>query len=255
MFEATVKPHLCERLGVQPQAGGRTHRFRVAGRSEGELDASLEDLFSSASVETTVLCGSTGIEIHLLERSTGEPSFESVRDQIRQRLGEDLFSEGEMTLAQTVGANLARRGERLAAAESCTAGMLAAELGGISGASEWFQGGVVCYANEVKIALLGVDASTLEIDGAVSQAVAEQLATGVCRVCNSDWGIGITGIAGPAGGSADKPVGTVHVAVAEAGGAVHHWSTLQLGDRELIRRRSAFFALDQLRRLLIQSDR
>jgi nicotinamide-nucleotide amidase len=152
-----------------------------------------------------------------------------------------------VVLAPLVVAALTRRGERVALAESCTGGLVAEMLTRVPGSSNVFDLGVVAYANAVKEGIVGVPAALLAAHGAVSEPVARALAEGVRRAGKATWGIGITGIAGPGGGTPDKPVGTVWVALAGPGGteAVHRvWR----GDRERIRKTAAYEALDLLRR-------
>jgi nicotinamide-nucleotide amidase len=149
-------------------------------------------------------------------------------------------------LPELVVARLRARGERVAIAESCTGGLLAELVTRVPGASEAFDLGVVAYANAAKERLLGVDPGALAAHGAVSEPVARALAEGARRLGGAAWGIGLTGIAGPTGGTAEKPVGTVHLALAGARGteAVHRQYR---GDRERVRRQAAYEALNLLR--------
>jgi len=133
----------------------------------------------------------------------------------------------------------------VATAESCTGGLLAATLTAVPGASAWFRGGVVAYSNDLKIQLAGVRPATLESHGAVSSAVARELAQGARDRCSADLGIGITGIAGPGGGSEDKPVGTVCLAVADEHG-IHDWTVRFKGGRETVRSGTVLFALERI---------
>jgi nicotinamide-nucleotide amidase len=169
---------------------------------------------------------------------------------MRERLGTDVFGQDHDTLASIVGRLLVSRKATVATAESCTAGLLGAALTDVPGSSAWYRGGLVCYANDLKSSLAGVAVTTLRDHGAVSEEVSRALAAGARARCAADFGLGITGIAGPDGGSEAKPVGTVHVALDDgsAGGAVKlSWP----GDRDLIRRRAVVTALDLLRRRLI----
>src|SRR5690606_32816835 len=135
-------------------------------------------------------------------------------------------------------------------AESCTGGGLAERLTALPGASAWMLGGVVAYANAVKESLLDVPAATLAEHGAVSRATALAMAVGVRRRLVADWGVGITGIAGPGGGSEDKPVGTVHVAVEGPRRESRSWELRLPGNREAVRRYAVVWALESLRRAL-----
>ncbi len=166
--------------------------------------------------------------------------------RVREIFGEAVFAEGKDDLASVVVGRLAERGERLAVGESCTGGLLAELLTAVPGASAVFDLGVVAYANEMKERILGVPASALAGHGAVSEPVARALAEGARRAAAAAWGIGITGIAGPTGGTAEKPVGTVHVALAGPGGT-RAVSRLYRGDRDRIRRWAAYESMNLLR--------
>ncbi len=165
---------------------------------------------------------------------------------VRGLFGDTIFAEGKDELANLVVARLAARGERVAIAESCTGGLAAELLTRVSGASAVFDLGVVAYANAMKERILGVPAAVLAAHGAVSEPVARALAEGARRTGGASWGIGITGIAGPTGGTPEKPVGTVHVALAGPQGT-NAVERLYRGDRERIRRIAAYEALNLLR--------
>ncbi len=182
---------------------------------------------------------------------TAEPSAEAHADrilaQVRAIFGDAIFAEGKDELAPLVVAQLARRGERVALAESCTGGLVAEMLTRVPGASNVFDLGVVAYANAIKSGIVGVPEALLATHGAVSEPVARALAEGIRSAGKATWGIGITGIAGPTGGTPEKPAGTVYVALAGPRGteAVHRvWR----GDRERVRKTTAYEALDMLRR-------
>ena len=167
--------------------------------------------------------------------------------QVRGIFGDAIFAEGKDELAPLVVDQLTRRGERVALAESCTGGLVAELLTRVPGASKVFDLGVVAYADEVKSGVVGVAAGLLAAHGAVSEPVARALAEGIRRAGGATWGIGITGIAGPSGGTPEKPVGTVYVALAGPSGTevVHRvWR----GDRDRVRKTTAYEALDLLRR-------
>ena len=165
---------------------------------------------------------------------------------VREIFGDAIFAEGKDELPDLVVGRLASRGERVSLAESCTGGLLAELVTRVSGASAVFDLGVVAYANETKSALVGVPAALLAEHGAVSEPVARALAEGARRVGAATWGIGITGIAGPTGGTPEKPVGTVHVALAGPRGTEAVQRAYR-GDRERIRKTAAYEALNLLR--------
>ena len=189
-------------------------------------------------------------EIHVKWAVTGQASeshADRILAQVRSIFGDAIFAEGKDELAPLVVAQLTRRGERVAVAESCTGGLVAELLTRVPGASNVFDLGVVAYANVAKAGVVGVPEELLAAHGAVSEPVARALAEGIRRAGGASWGIGITGIAGPSGGSPEKPVGTVHVALAGTSGTevVHRvWR----GDRDRVRRTTAYEALDILRR-------
>jgi nicotinamide-nucleotide amidase len=188
-------------------------------------------------------------EVHVKWSASGphaEARAERIRERVRGIFGESVFGEGKDELPELVVARLSARGERVALAESCTGGLLAELLTRVPGASNVFDLGVVAYANAVKERLLGVPAALLAAHGAVSEPVARALAEGARAAGAATWGVGVTGIAGPGGGTEEKPVGTAHVALAGPSGTVH-LQRLYRGDRERIRRLAAFEALNLLR--------
>ncbi len=166
--------------------------------------------------------------------------------RVREIFGDAVFGEGREELAEVVVARLMARGERLAVAESCTGGLVAELVTRVPGASNVFDLGVVAYANSMKERIVGVPADALSTHGAVSEPVARALAEGARGKAGTTWGVGITGVAGPSGGTPEKPVGTVHLALAgPAGTQAVQW--LYRGNRERIRRAAAFEALNLLR--------
>jgi nicotinamide-nucleotide amidase len=224
--------------------------LKVAGRPESWVDRRVRDLYAMPRGRVTVLSGSEGVEVALQVETLEE--LGAVESTVTERLGDDLYGRDDDTLAGVTGSLLEARGLTVATAESCTAGLLAGAITSVPGSAAWFRGGVVAYADPVKVEVVGVMPATLEHHGAVSAEVARELAAGIRKVLGSDLGIGITGIAGPSGGSAAKPVGLVHIAVdSDAGGAERVvWLP---GDRDLIRRRAVTAALDLLRRRLLGS--
>ncbi|MEI7834178.1 MAG: nicotinamide-nucleotide amidohydrolase family protein, partial [bacterium] len=173
-----------------------------------------------------------------------------VEASIRAIAGEYIYGVDEETLEEALGITLRARGLTLAVAESCTGGLLGGRITAVPGSSDYFLGGVISYSNEVKVKLLGVSAATLDAYGAVSAETAIEMATGATRVTGADIGISITGIAGPGGGSAEKPVGTVYIGIAAPGVAPRAIRADLWGDRATIRQRAVQQALLELRRLL-----
>jgi len=175
---------------------------------------------------------------------------------IKALMGADCYGTDDDTLATVVGDLLLQRRQTLAVAESCTGGGLGHMLTTVAGSSAYFHGGIIAYDNQVKVNLLQVDAATLAQQGAVSGTVAEQMALGAKASLQTDWALSITGIAGPGGGSADKPVGLVYLGLATPEGQVysfeHHFASFR--GRGWVRHLSACSALDHLRRRLLNGE-
>ena len=175
---------------------------------------------------------------------------DAAQQAARAALGDAVFSDGEPDVAVVVSEQLRARGETVAVAESCTGGQLCARLVAIPGASRWVLEGAVLYANAAKIRTCGVSPELIEAHGAVSEPVARQLAAGIRARAGADWGVGITGVAGPGGGRPGKPVGTVHMAIAGPDGEVAHRRSRVPGDRTQVTARSVTAALLFLHRQL-----
>lgn len=156
--------------------------------------------------------------------------------------------------ALTLAAELNKRQLKLACAESCTGGWIAKSLTDLTGSSRWFDCGVVTYSNQAKMNLLGVSAQTLDVHGAVSQPVVKEMVLGLLDRCDADYGIAVSGIAGPGGGSADKPVGTVWLAWGRPGVLIEAMRFRFDGDREEVRRQAVITAIQGVLRLLKQND-
>ncbi|NIM01273.1 MAG: CinA family nicotinamide mononucleotide deamidase-related protein [Acidobacteria bacterium] len=253
-----VSAHLEAWVGTGERQRVLRSVLRTFGRGEAAVEAKIADLYDQPGIEVTVLSspGEVTIAIQASDTSSEIASkrLEATRAAMLQRLGGGVLVDDERPLAEIVGNLLLEAGQTLAVAESCTGGMLAAEATAVPGSSRWFRGGWVVYSDDLKRDLAGVDPALLERHGAVSEPVGRQLAASVRRRCGADWGVGITGIAGPGGGSAGKPVGLVHVALASATGT-EHWRTVRPGGRQGVRRGSVIFALEQLRRALVGRER
>ncbi len=247
-FESGVVPELIDGIAGTALT---TRILRVAGVSESAVDARVADLYDREGLELTILARATGVELWLRGNNL-DTSLETIEQEIRARLGLDLVGVGDHTLPVVIGSLLAQRGETLGTAESCTAGLIAAAITEVPGSSRWYRGGVVVYSDALKRSLVGVRSTSLERDGAVSENVARELAEGTRRVIGSDWAVSVTGIAGPGGGSVEKPVGLVCLAV--SGSRSTEAVTLRLaGDRATVRTRAVTEALDRLRRALLQA--
>jgi nicotinamide-nucleotide amidase len=222
--------------------------------AESRVDALVEPVYSEyPEIQTTILSSPGIIHLHLTSASAASPAerkLEELTARIREKLGESLFTEAGESLEAVVGAGLKKEGMDLATAESCTGGLITKMITDVAGSSEYFRGSIVAYSNELKRTLLGVPAVLLEEQGAVSAAVAEKMATAVCEVTGASTGLSVTGIAGPGGGTAEKPVGLVFFGLF-CRGRVFSKQRLLPGGRETIRLRAAQFALDWLRRELL----
>jgi len=252
MFEDHVAPKL------EAKAGGvRVVRriLRVVGMGESAVDERIAPVYTQyKNPTTTILFNRAEVEIHLTARAASEQEAELLLDglagQIEERLGDAIFAFRGETMEEVVGLRLAVGGYTVAVAESCTGGLIAQRLTEVPGSSAYFLEGVVAYSNEAKRRTLGVPQELIERHGAVSAPVAEAMAEGVRRLTEADFGLAVTGIAGPTGGTAEKPVGLVFIALADDA-HVEHKRLLLPGDRHLIRWRASQAALDLLRRRLI----
>jgi nicotinamide-nucleotide amidase len=209
-----------------------------------------------APVTLAYLPASTGVDLRLtawsLPADQAEERLIAAAAEIHARAGEWIYAEGQTDLAEVVLARARERRCRIATAESCTGGLVGARLTAIPGSSDVYLGGVVAYANAVKIGQLGVSPALLEEHGAVSEAVARAMASGITARLGAEAGIAVTGIAGPSGGTPEKPVGLVFIATTVAG-EVHSYRHVLPGGREEIRVRTAQLALSHLLRHLIRS--
>ena len=251
------------RLAVRA-TGERLYRrvLRVAGRGESHVEERAQPVYerwrrAEPAVETTVLASPGLVELHLSARAGSASAAAAVLDgaagELAEALGDHLFSADGRSLAEVVGALLARGGLRVAVGESCTGGLVTARLVDVPGSSAYVGAGVVAYSNAVKQAVLGVPGAVIEAHGAVSEPVALAMAAGARRVGDADVGVGVTGVAGPGGGTDAKPVGTVCIAVAGPGGAESATTVRLPGDLAAIRGQAARVALDLLRRALLRS--
>ena len=259
MRELMVKAVL-PRLSVWDDGPARRVRqriYRVSGPGEAEINRRLADLEDrdervrigyypvapEVQVSLTVSAGTAAGADELLARFDGE---------ITRRLGRDIYGLEEDSLEEVVGGLCRQHGLSLAVAESCSGGLIAAAVTRVPGSSAYFHGGVVAYSNDLKERLLGVAGDTLAAHGAVSAAVAEEMAAGIRRVTGADLTLAVTGIAGPGGGSPEKPVGTVYIGLASAAG-VRAELFLFSGNRVQIQESTAHRALDLLRRHLLEN--
>ena len=252
MFENFVLPRLAQKSGNL-----RVVRrvLRVAGMGESAVDELIAPVYLQyENPQTTILFNQTEIEIQLTARARTNQEAETLLDrislQLEERLGKAIFSFAGETMEEVVALKLTVGRYSLATAESCTGGLIAQRLTALPGASKYFIEGVVAYSNDAKTRTLGVEPILLLEHGAVSAPVAEAMAEGIRTRAGTDFGLSVTGIAGPEGGSEEKPVGLVYIALADDAHTEHRKLKLP-GDRHLIRWRASQAALDLLRRRLI----
>lgn len=252
IFTREVKPRL-SRLGGKQRL--YTRDLRITGLPESEVDQRIAPICARfPETEMTILSVSGEIQVHPRMWSDDETAANKLLDemveQLRLVLGENLFSTSGETLEAVVARGLQEHRATIAVAESCTGGMLAARLTNVPGSSAYFRGGVVSYSNDLKSAWACVPKELIEAKGAVSAEVALAMAHGVRAQANATLGVGITGIAGPGGGSAEKPVGLVHIAVANETNAKERAFRFP-GERDRIRHQATQAALDMVRRYFI----
>ena len=261
MLEAVIQERLLAHVG-----GSRLFRrvLRITGQSESSVEEKMQPLYGKwlsapTRIATTILASLGQIELHLtaiaLNADDGHRALDAAVADVRATLGRDLFSTNSETMQQIVGELLRTRGLRLAAAESCTGGLVMARLTEVPGSSDYVDRGVVVYSNQSKTDLLGVPTPLIAAHGAVSERVAEAMATGMARLAGSDIALGVTGVAGPSGGTLEKPVGMVAIAAAWARNSTIDTRVRTfnfVGGREMVRFQASQAALDMVRRWIIE---
>ena len=252
IFESECIPRLTTKVPPQHIA---IRALKIALMPESQVDARVAPIYKTYSdVQTTILAGAGEIQLHLRCRkesqSEAEARVEELAGKIEDELGDAIFSRKGETLEQIVSYLLQMRGMTLAVAESCTGGLLAQRITSLSGSSRYFLGGAVVYSNALKTQFANVPKELMDKHGAVSREVAAALAEGIRHRCVSSYGIGITGVAGPTGGTEQKPVGLVYVAVAGEEGTQVVERNFP-GDRKRIRWFATQQALEMVRRALL----
>ena len=261
MLERVIQERLVGAAG-----GARLFRriLRVTGQTESSVEEKMQPLYARwlaapTKITTTILASLGQIELHLTAiaktEEEGRRALDAAVEEVKATLGRDLFSADGKTMQEVIGDILRTRGYKISAAESCTGGLVLARLTEVPGSSDYVDRGVVVYSNQSKIDLLGVPADLIAANGAVSEPVAEAMATGMARAAHSDVAVGITGVAGPGGGTPEKPVGMVAIAAAR----VRHGRTDTrvrtfnfVGGREMVRFQASQAALDMVRRWLLE---
>jgi nicotinamide-nucleotide amidase len=230
--------------------------LKISGMTESGVEEKLKPYYDAHAHEPLTILASSGvIEIHLLADSTeaeAQAEISSREKEVLAVFGDKIFGFDDDTLESVVGRLLAERQATVSVAESCTGGLLSSRITDVAGSSRYFLGGAVCYTADSKMFLAGVDPALIQEHGEVSEPVAIELAKGIRRRFHTTYGIGVTGIAGPGGGSAEKPVGTVHIAVANAQHHMHRklfWPVT----RSMFKWFSTSSALDMLRLFILRS--
>jgi nicotinamide-nucleotide amidase len=260
MMTSVMSSVLAKRVGVE-----RLYRrtIFVTGRGESHVEEIAQPIYSSwlttsPRIDTTILAAPGQIELHLTTR-TGDPEeanrvLDDARDRLVTALGPDVFSTDGRPMEEILGELLLDRHLTIAAAESCTGGLMLSRLTDVPGSSAYVAGGVVVYSNELKTSLAGVDAALIAAHGAVSEPVAVALAQGIKSRSGASIGVGITGIAGPTGGTPQKPVGTVCIAVAPPDDPNQVRTFLLFGNRTMIKFWSSQYAMNMVRRWLTEGS-
>jgi len=242
------------RAKLPPQFIG-SRELKITGLGESACDFRIAPIYKLyTDVETTILAGADEIQLHLKSRASSLEAAQSrvdeLAEKIEEELGDSVFSDNGDSMEQIVGYYLQMRNATLAVAESCTGGLLAERITSVGGSSRYFVGGAVVYSNQLKTAFADVPAELIEKHGAVSSEVAKAMAEGIRRRSGATFGLSVTGVAGPTGGSDQKPVGLVfHALASDAGTEVVERKFP--GDRKRIRRFASQQALDMVRRKLM----
>jgi nicotinamide-nucleotide amidase len=256
MLRKLVEGPLLERAGA---ATLRRRIIRITGRTESHADEALQPLYAEwnraeVPVAATILAALGQIELYLSAQASSPEVADVTLDravkQVEQLLGPDAYSSDGRTLEQVVGGLLADRGWKIAVAESCTGGLITSRLTDVPGSSRYVDRSLVTYSNEAKVELLGVPAEMIAEHGAVSEQVATAMAANVRASARVDVGVGVTGIAGPGGGTPEKPVGMVCVAAVTPGDSRVRTARF-LGEREQIKFQASQAALDMVRRMML----
>jgi nicotinamide-nucleotide amidase len=248
---------------LRERAGGMAlvrRVIKITGRSESHTEEAVQPLYAEWSrgavpIAATILASLGQIELHLTAccaaSADADAALDAAVEQVKAVMGLYVYSTDGRGLEEVIGAMLAERTLMIAVAESCTGGLIASRLTDVAGSSRYVERGVVTYSNTAKTELLGVPSELLQSHGAVSEPVAVAMAEGIRTRARTDVGIGVTGIAGPDGGTAEKPVGMVCIAATtQAGTRVRTFRCV--GGREMVKFQASQAALDMVRRMLLE---
>jgi nicotinamide-nucleotide amidase len=260
IFDDEIEPRLRRLAGDSAVATAR-RVWRVAGLGESHVDHRLRGLLDGpppiegATLHFRIAFPENLVTVVVRRGSQAEADAELERldGEVRARLGEHVYGTADETLARAIGARLRERGETLATAESCTGGLIGDLVTDVPGSSDYYRGGVVAYSNDLKRELLGVRAETLAASGAVSEECVREMAEGARRTLGAAWAVAVSGVAGPSGGTAEKPVGLVHFAVAGPAGTEAR-KLLWPSERRMVKQLAAQAALFLLYRQLARGE-
>jgi nicotinamide-nucleotide amidase len=252
MFRESLRPALEEHFGGK--AVIRRKVLHTCGLPESKVNELIQDVLTQKRPAVGLTARETGVDIRIVAHegsgARSRSTVERTEAEIRKKLGDAVYGVDGQSMEEIVGALLIQRKMTLAAAESCTGGMIGERITNVAGSSAYFERAVVVYSNAAKTDLLGVPGELIEKHGAVSREVAKAMAKGIRERAKTDLGIAVTGIAGPTGGTPEKPVGLVYIALATNDG-VKADEYRFLGTRSQVRQRAAQMALDKVRRYLI----
>ena len=252
MYLEGLRPVLEERFGGKIFI--RRKILHTCGVSESAVNQAIQDIMKRGAPAVGLTAKETGVDIRIIASETGAERAQSLVDStetaIREKLGDAVYSVDGQPMEEVVGALLKQRRLKLSVAESCTGGLIGARITNIAGSSEYFERAAVTYSNPAKTEMLGVPGALLERYGSVSSEVAAAMARGIRQAAKTDLGLSVTGIAGPDGGTEQKPVGLVYTALASAQGVKTNEHRF-LGNREHVRIKASQMALDMVRRHLI----
>ena len=252
MFLEGLRPALEEHFGGK--AVIRRKVLHTCGLSESKVNELIQDILKQKRPAMGLTARDTGVDIRIVAHegsgARSRSTMERIEAEVRKKLGDAIYGVDGQDMEEVVGALLTQRKRTLAVAESCTGGLISGRITNIAGSSAYFERGVVVYSNSAKTELLGVPADLIERYGAVSREVAKAMAQGMRERAKTDLGLAVTGIAGPSGGTPEKPVGLVYIALATIDGVTVSEDRF-LGTRSQVRQRTAQMAMDMVRRYLI----
>ena len=256
MMTSVTETRLAERAGGMSLV---RRVIKITGRSESHTEEAVQPLYAQwaraeVPIAATILASLGQIELHLsaccASRAQAESALDIAVEQVKTVMGLHVYSTDGRALEEVLGAMLVERHLWIALAESCTGGLIASRLTDVAGSSRYVERGVVTYSNAAKTELLGVPAELIHAHGAVSEPVARAMADGIRARARTDIGVGVTGIAGPDGGTPDKPVGTVCIAATLLGTARVRTFRF-VGGREMVKFQASQAAMDMVRRMLL----